>query len=127
MPYLIALCAMGCGAEGPPATPAPTLYAVTGKVLNSEGEPYPGGMIQLISVENAEWTTMGQIKEDGSFTLQTMHDGRMVDGAIAGEHSVTIIPLMGDQTQTDVPEPIVLKESVSVDATESNSLEVRLP
>ncbi len=127
MPYLIVTFATGCGAEGPPATPAPTLHAAIGRVVNSDGSPCPGGMIQLIAVENPERTTMGQINENGTFTLQTMHDGQMVDGAIAGEHTVTIIPLMGDQTQTEIPEPIVLKEGVVIDATETNSLKVILP
>lgn len=124
---LFALLASGCGSEGPPATPAPTLHPVTGTVVNSDGTPFGGAVIQFSAVDNPTWTTMGDVGEDGTFKLQTMHDGNMRDGALAGEHNVTITPLMGDQTQEEMPQPIVLPETVTIDASDENKLELKLP
>jgi hypothetical protein len=63
-------------------------YAVTGKVVFSDGTPLPGGWIIFESPEH-KLAARGIIEKDGTYRLGTYEQE---DGAVAGRHLVAIVP-----------------------------------
>ena len=84
---LVVACVAGCGPGGPATQP------VTGKVTFSDGSPLTQGTVIFYS---REVTPMGQIKEDGSYTLYTGEK----QGAPTGSYTVYF---MGTEAQGYVP------------------------
>jgi hypothetical protein len=84
------LVTVGCG-SGLPAT-----FAVKGKVVWKGGKPVEDGRIEFQSLSHADLKAVGEIEQDGSFTLTTHKDGRTRQGAVAGEHRVLVEPDVGD-------------------------------
>jgi hypothetical protein len=83
---------VGCGKEELPKS-----YPVQGKVVRKDGQPYTGGVVVFDSLVRHGYQGSGEIGEDGSFTLKTIairSDGssELIDGAIEGECTVSIIP-----------------------------------
>ena len=76
--FLLTLLAAGCG----PSYPA--CYEVRGKVT-FDGQPVTQGTITFYPDEGR--SAMGKIQPDGSYTLTTFN---AEDGALPGNHSVTI-------------------------------------
>ncbi|RCS46130.1 hypothetical protein DTL42_16745 [Bremerella cremea] len=75
------LTASGCGGSGGPTE------KVTGKVTFKDGSTVSGGMIVFSDlVENS--SSVGYIKEDGTYTLGTFDEA---DGAPIGKYKVTIV------------------------------------
>ena len=89
---LVACC--GCGAE--PGTLG-DLVSVKGKVTY-KGQPLTSGVVHF-EPDGYGRPATGKLQPDGSYTLSTMKEG---DGAVAGEHIVTIggfdKPLASDRT-----------------------------
>ena len=102
--FALALCAAayGCG----PTLEEYPVAAVSGVVL-CDGEPVREGRIQFTPVREGDslesgkpgWGTLAQ---DGRFTLTTY--GRD-DGAVVGEHRVTIWSQRGEQGSRDAADP----------------------
>lgn len=88
----IVLCLGGCG----PSTPPPETQPVVGSAKFSDGKPITSGALQFQSTTDKQVVTVGEVKLDGSFTLETLRDGHRVPGAMAGEYNVTYTPPMGD-------------------------------
>lgn len=86
---------LGCG-EGPIPADDPRklpLHKVTGKaIVPSDGKPFDGGgEIRLIPIENGRYVSIGILRPDGTFTMQTELKGKgMVDGVPAGPHRVAV-------------------------------------
>lgn len=80
-----AVLATGCG-DGRRAT-----YPVTGTVKFADGTPLAGGTVEFESSDpTAEHlNARGEIQADGAFRLSTYVEG---DGAIEGEHRVSVHP-----------------------------------
>lgn len=82
---LVAGCASGDKEVLPPTS------AVTGRVLDRDGKPLAGGAIELRSAEHPALTIMGQIKEDGTFSLFTLGNRTNAEGAPAGKYRATVM------------------------------------
>jgi hypothetical protein len=85
---------MGCG--------APKLVPVSGKVTQG-GKPVTSGLVVYSAVKSGDklMAITGQIKEDGTYALQT--DGK--DGAPLGKYKVFISPMAGPPTPPTGPGP----------------------
>jgi hypothetical protein len=72
----------------------PTTYPVQGKVVAPGGKPWTGGRIAFQSVSDPGTRATGEIRSDGTFTLETSYlvEGkpRSRPGAVAGEHTVAV-------------------------------------
>ena len=103
----------------------PKIYAVKGKVVYSDGTPMTSGFIEFQSTKNPSIRTNAEIKKDGTFTLETLADGKRLRGAPEGEHKVTITPMLtGDQTSQPDPKPIVLPKTYTINADDGNDLTI---
>jgi hypothetical protein len=109
----------GCTSE--PA--APPTYKVEGNVVHKNNKAYTGGgLIEFRNARNPQNSTLGQIGEDGSFTLKTIVGNHSVLGAQDGEHTVTITPA-GDGQKMHAMQ---LKTRYTVKAGETNTIVVKL-
>ena len=114
----------GCGEPG---DPPPKTYEVTGKVVHADGRPFKGGTIEFHSVENTSLTTMGQIKDDGTFTLTTMTGKHKLDGAVEGTFTAIVTPSLNqDQTEQDNFDAISVRDKFTVKSTGENNFTVKL-
>jgi hypothetical protein len=114
----------GCGE---PVDPPPKTYEVTGKVVHADGRPFNGGTIEFHSVENVSLTTMGQIKEDGTFTLTTMTGKHKLEGAVEGTYTAMVTPSLNqDQTEQENFDAISVRDKFTVKPTGENIFTVKL-
>src|SRR5688572_13458653 len=91
---LILLASMALAGCTPAAStsPSPTTFAVRGKVEQKDGQPYTaGGAIQFKSTVDPARVGTGEIKPDGSFSINLVHENELLAGSIEGPHQVTII------------------------------------
>ena len=71
----------------------PPTHKVEGKVIDKDGKPYStGGAIIFHHDTKDHITAGGEIKSDGTFTLQSTFGFTKVSGAVEGSYKVTIIP-----------------------------------
>jgi hypothetical protein len=75
---------VGCG-WGMPRT-----YAVQGKVVFKGGKPVTDGKIQFQSAVDPQFKAMGDIDQDGSFSLTTYIGAKKANGAPEGPYSVVV-------------------------------------
>ena len=114
----------GCGEPG---DPPPKTYEVTGKVVHADGRPFQGGTIEFHSVENTSLTTMGQIKDDGTFTLTTMTGKHKLEGAVEGTFTAMVTPSLNqDQTEQENFDAISVRDKFRVEPTGENKFTVKL-
>jgi hypothetical protein len=120
-----ALLLVGCASSKLPKT-----YPAGGSVVYQGGQPMKGGSIQFRSTADPDLRVTGKIKEDGTFTLETMKDRERAAGAPEGEYKVSIMqPLEGDHPALEgkhkgVP-PIELSAPYTVKA-EKNEFKIVL-
>ena len=118
----IVLLAAGCGKE----EELPKTYAVHGKVVKKDGQPYTvGGAIMFRPVDNYELQAYGELFENGTFTLHTLGrtktaKTKRLDGAVEGECKVQIEPPMGKGR------PFWLNKTVRIEPNENNEITVVL-
>ena len=113
----------------------PKTYAVKGKVVLKNGKPLKGGFITFTSVTSDEQRAYGDVKEDGTFTLDTVAltsraRSERLTGAIEGDFKVTIRPAGAVDDGKGGP-PIgggrpafTLKKTYKIEAKENNDLTV---
>jgi hypothetical protein len=113
----------------------PKTYTVKGKVVLKNGKPLKGGFLTFTSVSNDEQRAYGDIKEDGTFTLDTVAltskaRSERLSGAVEGEFKVTIRPAGSVDDGAGGP-PIgggrpafTLKKRYKIEAKENNDLTV---
>jgi hypothetical protein len=118
---------VGCSSTSPLAK----TYPVRGAVLQ-DGKPITGGSIQFISASDPLLRVLGTIKEDGTFTLNTVKDNATSPGAPEGEYQVIVQrPLVKDASggvdfaHKRVP-PITLPKCYKVEAKE-NTFKIEMP
>jgi hypothetical protein len=102
---------------------------VRGKVLLSN-KPLPQGAIMFAPLAQGENASagkagVGRIQEDGTYTLTTYEKG---DGAVVGEHWVTIVNHDEDNLPDGVPEfaRIQVPEKKVVVAGKENQIDITL-
>jgi hypothetical protein len=111
----------GCNFAGLPRT-----FPVTGTVVYKGGEPVKGGSIEFRPIAESALRVVGQIEENGTFSLATLKDNAKAAGAPEGEYRVLIIrPLRADprgglpDPHRGVP-PISLPKTYKVEAKDNN-------
>jgi hypothetical protein len=78
----------------PPAT-----YPASGSVLVVPGNRPPGrALIQFTPIGETTLSVLGEVTENGSFTLYTISGKHRVAGAPIGEYRVTVQPFSSDQS-----------------------------
>lgn len=113
------LLASGCAKDEMPKT-----YAVHGKVVKKDGQPFTvGGAIMFRPVSNQELQAYGELFEDGTFTLHTLGHtksghARNLEGTIEGECKVLIEPPMGKGR------PFWLSKTYRIEPNEKNEITV---
>ena len=83
-----ALCVIaGCGASGVKTHPVAGKIAIQG----AEVKPLAGHTVEIALDTNPELRASGQIRDDGSFELETLHSGTILKGAVAGTYKARIV------------------------------------
>ena len=114
------LVSVGCGQK---ASSLPETFPVTGTVRDASGTPLGGGSIEFLAKQNQELLAVSNIAEDGSFNLSTYLNGESEEGAVAGEHQVTVYTQQvehGDSTSVRLQKPVTVEEN-------DNEIEIELP
>jgi hypothetical protein len=78
----------GCGGGGPKT------YPVRGKVVLADGDvqQLAGSYVEFMLESDSTMRASGTIEPDGSFALQTLHEGKILKGAPEGTYRARIIP-----------------------------------
>lgn len=86
---------LGCGPSRPAAHP------VSGKLVYADGSSVPGraSVTFHTEVDGKTYQARGAVELDGSFQLTTYLPN---DGAVAGEHKVTVAPIPGGEESSEV-------------------------
>jgi hypothetical protein len=71
----------GCGGPG---TGVLKTYPAKGKVVLTDGQPLTAGMVEFRSTADASLTTTGEIRPDGTFSLNTLVGTKKVPGRRGG-------------------------------------------
>jgi hypothetical protein len=118
---------VGLAGCGEPKDPPPQTFAVTGKVVRANGKPFKGGVIEFHSTDNPSLTMIGQIKDDGTFTLMTMTGKDKLDGAVEGTFTATVTPSLNqDQTEQGNFNALKVRDKFTVKPTGENNFTVKL-
>lgn len=75
----------------------PKTYPSKGKVVFKGGKAVKGGVVELESVKDPTMRAIGDIEEDGTFTLIAFKDGKEQKGAVEGEYKVFVEFARGEQ------------------------------
>jgi hypothetical protein len=102
----------------------PATYPVGGEVLYRGGQPMKGGVVQLRLAGDTTCTVLGDIGEDGTFTLSTLKGKQRVPGAPEGDYEVSVLPSLTQEKMRVTPIPY--KGSFHVGPGE-NHLRIELP
>jgi hypothetical protein len=94
--------AMCGGCSGADSEDRPDTYPVRGQVLQSNGAPLPGGVIEFHAKDFPGNDAMGLIQKDGTFAVGTF---AKADGAVPGRYVVTVDPKVPGITKTGGPVP----------------------
>jgi len=107
---------LGCGK----GTTKLDTFPVSGKVMLPNGKALTGGSVQLSTVTEPVVNLIGDIKDDGTFSLRTNLNGTIYPGGVAGEYQVTVYPPQGED-QNVVPitlgTTVVIKEGQPLNIT----------
>jgi hypothetical protein len=87
----------GCSSGGPKT------HAVRGKVEIKDGDVVilTGSNLEMMLETDETMRANGRIDSDGSFEVQTQHEGKILAGAPEGKYRVRII--LGDESDEGVP------------------------
>jgi hypothetical protein len=92
---------IGCGGN----SPRPPMGKVSGKVTY-DGQPVDKGRVTFIPAsgdgDSGGTSAMGVIESDGSYSLTTFNTG---DGAMVGQHIVTVVVPTEDIRELNKPRP----------------------
>jgi hypothetical protein len=113
---LSSFAALGCSGRGAGAVPA--TYPADGLVTYKDGRPFTGGTIQFQPVGDSSFSVVGEIQENGSFTLHTIKNQSKAAGAVPGTYRVTITPpLPADHRPV---QPIMPADTYQVEAKDNH-------
>ncbi|MBI1900116.1 MAG: hypothetical protein HYS13_03235 [Planctomycetia bacterium] len=133
LPLIVAGCLVaaaftaGCGGSGSSQQTVATV-AAGGKVLNADGQPMTGGMVEFHPSSGTGESPKGVIGSDGTFKLRTLSGKEGVDGAPAGTYTCIVTPgYTGDQTTQEAPDAIEISGTFTVNATGPNEFTIQLP
>ena len=96
---LVALFCIGCGPRNNPHFEK--TVSINGKITLGNGSPVRGGLITLHPKDATKSESRGTIDKDGRFTLGTY---KINDGAMPGQYTVTVEPIVFDKTGNPRPD-----------------------
>src|SRR5690348_7194032 len=96
---LAVLFCIGCGPRNRPHFEK--TVSINGKVTLGNGSPVRGGLITLHPKDVTKGESRGTIDKDGRFTLGTY---KINDGAMPGQYTVTVEPIVFDKTGNPRPD-----------------------
>ena len=113
------LIALGCGG---PKSPLVKTYAAKCTVSYKDGQPLKGGMIEFRPMAGDGPAATGRISEtDGSFSLRCFVDDKaQVDGALAGEYRVTVMPPQNQDQSAEAP--VMLPQAYTIKADDTSNV-----
>jgi len=96
-PLLVTGALSGCASSGV------KVYPVKGKVEIKDGDVaiLTGSNVELMQESDPLLRPSGKIEADGGFSLQTLHEGKILPGAPEGKYKARII--LGDESDAGVP------------------------
>ena len=127
---IVAFLAIVVGCNQGPALPK--THSATGTVVYQGGQPMKGGSLQFNSAADPLLRVVGEIKDDGTFTLRTVKEGSFTTGAPEGDYQVIVTPALVKDPASGLPfahhgvPPITLPTSIKLEAKE-NVLRLELP
>ncbi len=89
---------IGCGPRNNPRFEK--TVSINGKVILGNGSPVRGGLITLHPKDGTKSESRGTIDKEGRFTLGTY---KINDGAMPGQYTVTVEPIIFDKTGNPRP------------------------
>jgi hypothetical protein len=111
--------------NGNPPRPAPPAYPVTGKVTAPDGRSLVGARIEFKPrADKFEFKAIGVADADGNFSLKIPFIDRVIEGATAGPHRVTVTMALNANREGGKYYP--LPGEVVVKSTE-NHFKIELP
>ena len=116
---LIVLVAAGCSSSAG----LPQTYPAGGSVVYKDGSPMKGGTVEFSTSSDPLLRVVGQVREDGSFTLNTIKDRTRAAGAPEGEYQVIVQPPLVGEHKGVVP--ITMSKSYRVE-TKDNQFHIQL-
>lgn len=72
----------------------PACHLVSGRVVDTTGNQFPGGMIEFRCVDGKQFHALGEIARSGTFCAATIIGNRRVRGMVAGKYAVYVSTLM---------------------------------
>ncbi len=94
----------GCG----PAEPA--LHPVSGSVKFPDGKPAAGATVEFAAQHDGKTVNArGEVKEDGSYQLKTVLNGKEKDGALTGPHKVIVVSASASSSPGPRPTPVPVR------------------
>jgi hypothetical protein len=95
----------------------PPTYPAGGSVEYKDGSPMKGGTVQFSTSSDPLLRVVGQVREDGTFTLNTIKDRSRAAGAPEGEYQVIVQPpLIGEHKGVI---PITIPKPYKVEAKDN--------
>jgi len=107
---------LGCG-TGQQVAPPPQTHKTEGVVLKKDGKPVSGGSVEFRHATKPEFVSLGEVGQDGRFTLRTMGGSQDVSGGQEGEHTVTYTPTPNAQGETN---PVMLLKTYMIKSGDNN-------
>jgi hypothetical protein len=102
----------------------PKTHTAGGSVRYRGGQVMKGGSVQFVTQSDPGLRVVGQIRNDGAFTLDTVRDNAKTAGAPEGEYEVTVFPpLQGDHKGAPA---VVLPTRYRIVAGEKNDFAIEL-
>jgi hypothetical protein len=114
---LLIFLAAGCGPKKGPDLPKP--MEASGKITLPDGEPLPGGRVELkpANAKGASVEAFADVDPDGSFKLMSYKPG---DGAVPGSYKVTISPF-DYRSKTGSPTKVAFANRIPAKYLEASS------
>lgn len=110
---LVALSPLGCGDSGPKT------YPVSGRVTLAGGSnKLAGHYVEAALVGEPNVRASGVIGPDGAFTLETLHEGKVLKGAREGKYQVRILPADEDDDGKKLKKPPIASKHLKFETSE---------
>ena len=77
----------GCGSSGP------GIHPVKGQVqlVGGDSSPLVGHLVEIAKADDQQVRASGEIKTDGKFQLESLRDGKISSGTVAGKYLARIV------------------------------------
>lgn len=114
------LAAVGC------ADDSPKVYPTAGKVTltGGDGAKLIGHHVEMVLAEDPAVRASGVIGTDGSFRLETLHNGKILKGVREGKYQARILPAEEDDNGKKLKRPPISPRHLKF---ETSGLSLQVP